>query len=542
MLSNKNLKKLLIDLNLNIYVILLCLISIGLSIVESKVNLDAHHWGLMYSNASDLNKGLIPYKEIFIQYGLLTTLIQGIALKILGDTVVSVGIITGIFYAISIYLSYYLWKKVLGKDLASLSALIMFLIHPYIIYPWSDYFFGTFLLLSLLMLVNSKEKKINYFLAGVFWACSILSRQTTFLSTFVPLNLYFFIRYYKSNNNFKLKNIIFFYLGALSIGSIFIFYLFKQSILEMWINQNFKIPSYYLPYVGKKNKYLSLLLQLLKLIGHIITAITWLKQDIRSILYTLVFFSNLIIAGIIFIKSFRHKLSRTEQLFLLLSLITLFGYLNAIHIYDIFRLQNSSSLGIGILLYTYYRIQNLYKQRRVIFHIFIFVLIIYLSLTALFTQTTSLYNPWNRNLLFSSQLKEPENIDILKGKLYDPNIRNYYETIAKTLNDYSDKLEYLINFTPNSFIPYLSKHYKRAHILPFYSKELSKIIYPDEEKKIAQLLKESKAILVARYYEDIPKNYRIVKKLTEPYSLKLLYIAVPVELAKIDITNKNKEF
>jgi 4-amino-4-deoxy-L-arabinose transferase-like glycosyltransferase len=92
----------------------------------------------MYANAADLNRGLIPYKEIFIQYGFLTTFIQSLSLNIFGNTVVSVGIITGIFYAANIYLSYCLWRKILNRWSSALSSVVMFLVHGYVIYPWAN--------------------------------------------------------------------------------------------------------------------------------------------------------------------------------------------------------------------------------------------------------------------------------------------------------------------------------------------------------------------------------------------------------------------
>ena len=46
------------------------------SIFILRYYVDGHHIGLMYSNSIDLINGKLPYKEIFIQYGILTTLIQ----------------------------------------------------------------------------------------------------------------------------------------------------------------------------------------------------------------------------------------------------------------------------------------------------------------------------------------------------------------------------------------------------------------------------------------------------------------------------------
>lgn len=217
----------------DVFVIACCLVSVGLSITESRLNSDAHHWGLMYANAAALNKGLIPYKEIFIQYGLLTTLIQSFSLKILGNTYVSVGTITGVFYAANISLSYFLWQKVLNKWLSSLSAVLMFLVHGYIEVPWSNYFSYTFLLISLLFLTTSPEKGNRYLLAGVFHAFSFLARQSP-LPILVPIYVYFFLIYVLSAQEVRkvhIRNIVMFHAGMLGVIELFYFILLKPLLL-----------------------------------------------------------------------------------------------------------------------------------------------------------------------------------------------------------------------------------------------------------------------------------------------------------------------
>ncbi|MEB3333792.1 MAG: hypothetical protein VKP70_02285, partial [Cyanobacteriota bacterium] len=69
----------------------------------------------MYGNAADFSRGMVPYKEFFVQYGLLTTLIHSIGLKLFGNSIVSVGIITGLFDSANIFLSYLLCQKILNK-------------------------------------------------------------------------------------------------------------------------------------------------------------------------------------------------------------------------------------------------------------------------------------------------------------------------------------------------------------------------------------------------------------------------------------------
>ena len=52
------------------------------SIWQGAYNIDPHHWGLMLSNAKDLYEGQTPYQDIFIQYGILTTILQAFAFGI----------------------------------------------------------------------------------------------------------------------------------------------------------------------------------------------------------------------------------------------------------------------------------------------------------------------------------------------------------------------------------------------------------------------------------------------------------------------------
>ena len=58
-----------------IFFICVCLVVSG-SLWQAQYTYDPHHWGLMFGNAKDVYEGKLPYKEVFIQYGILTTLIH----------------------------------------------------------------------------------------------------------------------------------------------------------------------------------------------------------------------------------------------------------------------------------------------------------------------------------------------------------------------------------------------------------------------------------------------------------------------------------
>lgn len=520
----------------DVLVIICCITSFGLSIIESKLVTDAHDWGLLYANALDLSEGLIPYKEIFIQYGILTTILQSLSLEILGNSVVSIGIITGIFYGINLFLSYCLWQKIMSKWLSFLATLIMFLIHAYITYPWANYFSYTFQLLSLMFLMGSPQIKNRYLIAGLFQGLSILARQSIF--NLPPFYLYFFFKYCLINkdlrsNKILIRNIVKFHIGLLSVIAIFLLYLLRESALNDWILQSFTITEVYKNILGSPKKLLTNFLWQLIAGGF---PNGWrLPFEGRNLLYTMAFLNEIIIYIIVGIKIVNQKIGKRDELLFLYSSVALFGYLQAFHMYNLFRLQSSSSLGIGLLIFSLYQISSLFNEKKkLIFSIPAACIIIYLSATVLFTKTNAVYFPWNKDVLLSdkiNQLKAPSGIRMLSGVLYETDVRTYYESLVKSSNTYTCQLQYLVNFTINSYIPLMLENFKRVQRSPIYNEELSNVIFKDEKYKIDKLIIEERAIIIAEKQDQIPKNYQIVLKIKVPESIpwvgRVTYVAVP---------------
>ncbi len=537
----------------DLVVIACCLVSLGLSVIESRVNTDAHHWGLMYGTAADFNQGLVPYRETFIYQGFLTTLIQSFSLSIFGNTVVSVGIITGIFYAINIYLSYCLWQKILNKWLSSISAVLMFLVHGYIIYPWSNYFSYTFLLGSILFITSSPQKQYKYLLAGVFAGFSLLARQSL-LPILAPFYLYFLLIFFVSSKKefwqLHFKNILAFHLGLIVVFGAFFIYLIQESAVRDWYAQTFTILRAFksVPAFGDR-------LLLLKSVYRIILgreASMGGRSDARTILYSLILLNALITCLNIFLTARKKEveINERDKILFLFSSVILLGYLNVIHLYNLFRLQSSSSLGLGLLVLCLHNLLTRFRQwKKLFFTVPVVCLFLYLSQTLVFTKTSSADYPWNRTLLLNNQLKHSKNIEILKGKLFDENTRNYYQILSETMTKYSFscQIEYVVNFSMNSYIPFLTKSIKKVQRSPGYYKFLEDVIFQDEKEKIAELLRKEQAILVASdssnmlsgslpdtdTFKQIPDNYQVILELPVPgipYTGTKTYIAVPKNL------------
>ena len=91
------------------------------------------------------------------------------------------------------------------------------------------------------------------------------------------------------------------------------------------------------------------------------------------------------------------------------------------------------------------------------------------------------------------------------------------------MSSYDCKLDYLVNFTMNSYIPLLSKSFKRVQRSPFYNESISNIIFQDEKEKITHLFIQEKALLIAAEIKQIPENYQVILEVEKPET----YIAVP---------------
>lgn len=170
----------------DLLVVLICVASFCCSWIESIVNYDNLHWGSAYLCALDLKRGAIPHSQALIFYGFFQTWFHSIALTVFGERLMSVGIITGLFYSLTLFLSYRVFLRFMPKHLSFIAVLFIFLIHPYVFYPAPNYFMYTFQLLALIFYLKYSENRFNGFLAGIFISISLLSRYSSFIAILPP--------------------------------------------------------------------------------------------------------------------------------------------------------------------------------------------------------------------------------------------------------------------------------------------------------------------------------------------------------------------
>ena len=211
------------------------------SIYVIRYQYDGHHIGLIYSNALDLINGKLPYKEIFIQYGFLTTLIHSIILLLFDNKVFFISLFNIIFYSSSIFLISKTVNNLVSKNYSIIATIIILFNHPIPWLPWSNYLSFFFISISLFLL--SKNNRY-FFLISFFLSLAILSRQDFFIPIVFSF-LIFCIYYLINNKKIIFKNFFEIISGFFIPMIIFLLYLIDNNIFQYWLKY-LVIPKYYL--------------------------------------------------------------------------------------------------------------------------------------------------------------------------------------------------------------------------------------------------------------------------------------------------------
>jgi hypothetical protein len=516
------------DFIFNIAVILICCWSFGLSWIESTVNQDSHHWGLMYVPALDLRHGLIPHQGTLIFYGVLTSWIQSIGLSVFGENFKAIGITTGLFYSLSLWLSYRVFLRFLSRYSAFFAVLIIFLLHGYIIYPWSNYFFYTFELLAILFFIQANTYR-NYLFSGFFVGLSILTRYSSIHVVLPPFIIFIFFRYFITAEKIgsSWKKLLAFLAGVLIPTLTFASYLAVHHGIDDLLLQN----QLTLAAMGRR----SIAENSINSIHNLIRFSTP-NRDSRSFFFSFNFFFNLIALMYMSYHTLVKKksLNYRENIVSFISLITLFGYLNSLHLYEIFRLINGSSLGIGVILfYLEIRLTRSGKKVKIFTLIPLIALCLVWANTLIFHQTSSVYGSWDFSTLSGKGVPQKE-ISIFRGKILSQVVSDYYSNIYKKLLPIASSYA-IVNYTSDTTAVLITNR-GRLQKSPAYFPAVQ-MGFPEEVKNIQQAIQEKKVIIFADKDLNL-SGYRVILASHTPVVLQnfwippRFYISVPEEVAQ----------
>lgn len=193
---------------------------------------DGHHHGLIYSYSQDLLKGYMPYKEIWLQYGIIHVLINTIFIFFFKNIFV-INLITITLYYLSLFLIYKIILNKCNLLLALTSLLILIFNHPIPQNPWPNYYSFFFLVLSFYFF--EKKNKYLILISGLlFGSLALIRTEFIFPILIYTLTQLFLIFFFKQKYFFTFNN-KFYFLGIIIPILFFITFLYYNNIFSYWL-------------------------------------------------------------------------------------------------------------------------------------------------------------------------------------------------------------------------------------------------------------------------------------------------------------------
>jgi len=425
---------------LQIFLIVIVFISIFLSIYISIFSQDMTHSTKMFVEGNQLLSGLIPYKDVFITYGYVSTALHALSILLFGKHVVSVTIITAIIYALTFPIFFLILRNFRIESKQSiLSIFVIFLIHPCIQLPWSNYIAYFFSLVGIYYVTKNNILKKDFLLAGFSWSLACLSRQTyffpLFLITLIIIFTQFFLRKHDSllikknfSNRFEPSFLL---IGFLLSTVIFFSYLIYNEIFTYWYYLTINYSSFFLTrnlppnFENSTINYFSILFNVVKtFLGF------FLAKNFKSFFYLIIVLFNIYILVTIFKKNFNVKIFYIATLCILM-------LSQNFHFAEVLRMSTGVIIGFVTLIF-YFNNNKIFKN---FLYFFIFCL--------LFTWT------YNVNNFFKSKKNYvSSNLSYLHFQKMPKDQAVFYEDFFNTFVEL--KSNYIINRNFNyTFLPML---------------------------------------------------------------------------------------
>ncbi len=412
---------------------------------------DPQHFGNMLSSAKDLSNGYLPYKDVFILYGLLTTIIHAIAFTITGN-LFSIIFVTSLIYGIGLILLYFLALEVTKSiKLSTFILITIFLFHPFIVLPWSNYIAFPLIILGFIGLSNNKISITKIFFSGVSFGLAILAREGLIVPISLILLAYIFI-------DFRLKNLKFYFalfFGAISPLILLFVYLYKNNLIDYWYQTSIILPKLYKDAVFHDASFKGASLFFYDLLKKS------LHPDFRWFLVSVMFGVNfLIILNALFNKRFFDK-KLESNIIMLLCISSFFFISSSLHIKQIFRIATGSI--VGIIPFYYF----LDKQKKYNLNLIFFFVIFTLS-TTLFKQNSGIHDfPNKERRLASEEVISPK---YLAGQKLPKKTIQYYQSIDSDLQRIKGLqcgIRYSYNYTRDAFLQVISP-FEKYQVAPSF--------------------------------------------------------------------------
>jgi hypothetical protein len=225
-----NFKKYLFDL---IFLSLVLVFVFKLSSIYSEYYSDLHHWGFIAQNSLDYINGRLLFKEVYVHHGIGNFIVYDLINYFYKINFTSIGLITCIFYYLNLIILYLIIKKVLNSYAAIITISLIFFVHPFILYPWSDYMAG--LSLSIFFYLTLFNRNL-FLICGFFLFLSVIFRSTYIVN--IMISVVFYFSYACFNKKLYNDDLVKILLSFFFFLIIFFFILFFQKNLSLWFDQS----------------------------------------------------------------------------------------------------------------------------------------------------------------------------------------------------------------------------------------------------------------------------------------------------------------
>lgn len=226
-------------------------ISLGLIVfffaaLFSRLNVDVHHQGIMFSAAMRILEGEKLYSGDSYYYGPIAPILNAFGMLVFGKHLIVIQLMAAACYGGIASLLWRIWARFLPAWLSGITLLLSFLLAPFLyseFHPWSSVYSLLFLLLSLYFSFKWIETKKNELLSlvGIFAGLAFWARQTVGLSLGLVLLiiLIFLSAYLYADKKTVIKATLFYLSGFFSTLLLGGIALFTNDSIRAWFEACF---------------------------------------------------------------------------------------------------------------------------------------------------------------------------------------------------------------------------------------------------------------------------------------------------------------
>ncbi|MEK7160147.1 MAG: glycosyltransferase family 39 protein [Patescibacteria group bacterium] len=458
----------------------------------SSIGTDPHHDGIVLKPAIDIVNGKMLFRDTFTQYGALTALIQALAIKIFGEYLITIKLLTAFFYGLISILIYLIWSKFLSKGLALFSWLVWLSLAPYlsvVFLPWSSVyalFFQCFSLYLIIKYFDTKNKKI-ILLAGIFGGLAFWSKQNvgayTITASIVSIVLIQVLSKKKISTSFLPG--IRYLSGSILISLPIIFWIIINGAFSDWWKQSISYALFWAEYSK------------LHIFNHFFP---------RSISNFSIWSLIPIVTIIAFLKELFGK--KPNLTIFTVSVFGLFSWLQYFPIPDIRHVYWAATPMIGITIYLFFKLSESINKKLIIkYFIFLFLFMLIFS--------RDLYFGIKSGFIKANQpYKYLDSPQVVKGMKLSASEFNFYKKTYEEIIKYEDLHGKTNIITTGGNSLYLTFN-KSENFHPVYVDWVTinkSLIYPDYLSKRNAYININKPLIIA-VEKKLPLGYCRVNNL-----------------------------